>query len=155
MNTALTDGIKSIKTTLSYELCLAECRADHKCLSLQYHNAIGGKDNCILYGTVPHHIPNEPKDVSDRDWITAVMQCGKNLSFVRFCKYQKKYSNIKTCRYQGLFRLELYCILCYDICLIDPCDVSGESPCHQLAIDTNARGVCEVKNNGNFGCRSK
>ena len=52
-------------------------------------------------------------------------------------------------------RISLYCILLYAIRLIDPCDINGESPCHPQAISPIAKGVCEVKNNGDFGCRSK
>ena len=88
------DGISAIVTILelnSYDLCLAKCRADHKCLSLKYIdavNAFGNRDNCILFVTIPHHIPEQEKTILDRGWRTAVMQCGKNLSFLRHYKYQ-------------------------------------------------------------------
>ncbi len=76
-------------TAATYGFCLAECRADHKCLSLKYKDGVNKQNNCLLYDTVPHHKPEEPKKPSDRDFRTAVLQCGKNPLFVRCYKYRK------------------------------------------------------------------
>ena len=76
-------------TAATYGTCLAECRVDHKCLSLKYTKYTDGADNCLLYDTVPQHKPEEPKKPSDRDFITVVLQCGKNICFVRCYEYRK------------------------------------------------------------------
>ena len=73
-------------TTLNYIDCLAECRADHKCLSLKYTD---GLDSCFLYDTVPHHIPELKKSFSDKDFTTVVLQCGKCFCFIRCTKTTK------------------------------------------------------------------
>ena len=73
-------------TAATYGVCLAACRSDHKCLSLKYTD---GDDNCLLYDTVPHHKPEEPKKPSDRDFRTAVLQCGTNPLFCQMLQIPK------------------------------------------------------------------